>query len=373
MNQPAAYSVIFYGLLIFLPLIVLVSLAIVPWVTDRRECFGVSVPPAAHGDHRVRRYKIWFSLALALFGVACVAISSLLSLTYGYAAGFWAIIVSVFALLAVGFALQQIFRQGVIAIKQSSHWIVGSERRAAMLAEGDIPGPVSVVWNVLYVAPILASIVLGYANYATMPTRVAMHENVAGVIDGWANKSHGLLWMAPGVQLLLALVFTGAHLAIMISKRPVDPDKPVESSYAYGLFTRVWSIYIVVLGLGLVSTMGLMLQATVVGAVGIDVFGAAVLAVAVLAVVGAIVLGVFYGQNGSRVFDHDESSQSASSDDDRFWKLGILYFNRDDPAAIVSKRFGVGWTFNFARPVIWLAIVVLLAIAVGVPMLSSLG
>jgi uncharacterized membrane protein len=34
--------------------------------------------------------------------------------------------------------------------------------------------------------------------------------------------------------------------------------------------------------------------------------------------------------------------------------------NRSDPRLIVPKRWGIGWTFNFARPIAWVAFAVLL-------------
>ena len=41
------------------------------------------------------------------------------------------------------------------------------------------------------------------------------------------------------------------------------------------------------------------------------------------------------------------------------WR-GFFYVNRSDPRLIVPKRWGIGWTFNFARPVAWVAFAVLL-------------
>ncbi|MBX6342828.1 MAG: hypothetical protein IRY97_10250, partial [Thermomicrobiaceae bacterium] len=49
------------------------------------------------------------------------------------------------------------------------------------------------------------------------------------------------------------------------------------------------------------------------------------------------------------------------------WIAGFIYYNPDDPALMVPKRFGVGWTLNFARPAAWifLAAVVLLCALPG--------
>ncbi|MFN9754557.1 MAG: DUF5808 domain-containing protein [bacterium] len=44
------------------------------------------------------------------------------------------------------------------------------------------------------------------------------------------------------------------------------------------------------------------------------------------------------------------------------WRLGLFSWNPDDPALILEKRFGLGWTLNFAHPARW---AVLAAVAGG--------
>lgn len=36
--------------------------------------------------------------------------------------------------------------------------------------------------------------------------------------------------------------------------------------------------------------------------------------------------------------------------DNRLWKLGVFYVNREDPSMFVEKRFGLGYPINFANP-----------------------
>lgn len=38
------------------------------------------------------------------------------------------------------------------------------------------------------------------------------------------------------------------------------------------------------------------------------------------------------------------------------WKLGIVYFCPHDPRVIVRQRLPVGWTWNFAHPLVFPAI-----------------
>ena len=40
-------------------------------------------------------------------------------------------------------------------------------------------------------------------------------------------------------------------------------------------------------------------------------------------------------------------------DDDRYWKLGVFYYNSEDKRVVVPKRLGFGRTLNMARPISW--------------------
>ena len=77
---------------------------------------------------------------------------------------------------------------------------------------------------------------------------------------------------------------------------------------------------------------------------------------------------VYTGQCGSRLLRKGrETDRIDPREDDRYWKLGCIYFNPDDPSLMVEKRFGVGWTMNMARPAAWMILAgILLAVAVDV-------
>jgi uncharacterized membrane protein len=44
--------------------------------------------------------------------------------------------------------------------------------------------------------------------------------------------------------------------------------------------------------------------------------------------------------------------------------LGLFYVNGEDPALMVEKRFGIGYTINFGHPGAWLVIGTLVAVAI---------
>jgi uncharacterized membrane protein len=51
--------------------------------------------------------------------------------------------------------------------------------------------------------------------------------------------------------------------------------------------------------------------------------------------------------------------------DDTRWKLGLFYYNPDDPALFVEKRFGLGHTVNLANRWAWLVLFVIAVLIVA--------
>lgn len=49
----------------------------------------------------------------------------------------------------------------------------------------------------------------------------------------------------------------------------------------------------------------------------------------------------------------------------RNWKLGIFYFNRNDQRLFVPKRIRIlGWTLNFANPLSYVVLAFILVLAI---------
>jgi len=123
--------------------------------------------------------------------------------------------------------------------------------------------------------------------------------------------------------------------------------------------------------LALISAWTALLPLTHPGAGSPSVGG--VLALALAFLVAIVLFVVRLGQGGMRA---PGSSQAVLNEGgrpvgdrtlDRYWKGGLLYFNSEDPAVFVEKRFGIGYTLNFARPVSWIVLgaVLLVPLAIG--------
>ena len=97
-------------------------------------------------------------------------------------------------------------------------------------------------------------------------------------------------------------------------------------------------------------------------------FGAAIAAaVGVPALLGLIALlaaSLSAGQSGSRLAGGATTEAIVGRDDDALWRRGLVYVNRNDPAMLVPKRFGIGWTLNMGNPWSWLAVAAMLLVVV---------
>lgn len=66
------------------------------------------------------------------------------------------------------------------------------------------------------------------------------------------------------------------------------------------------------------------------------------------------------GRGGTRPTSEPNAAPAGGRTSDAFWRAGIFYFNAGDPAVFVEKRFGIGYTLNFARRRAWMILALLI-------------
>ena len=62
-------------------------------------------------------------------------------------------------------------------------------------------------------------------------------------------------------------------------------------------------------------------------------------------------------------------TSAAFRDDDQYWHWGF-YNNSDDPALMVSKRYGLGWVMNYGHPRAKLVLITALALMLVLALLG---
>lgn len=352
-------------LVAFIPLVGL-TMALTPRLQPRGEVFSVSVPTSAWDDPRIRRlmnrYVAIVIASTALFTVAALA----LCLMGNAEASLAVVVVASLALLAIGYGLILRYRAKVQGLKRACGWAAQSQQHVATIGEGveQAPRPISLAWNWLYVPLVALTAAVVAAGYGSMPDAIPMHVDVSGNVTDMVPKSPMVAAFPVALEVFLAAVFAFCHWMVLRSKKGLEPGRPASSSWAYGMFAYAQTTFLLVMGLACTAACGFGMALAMIGIVSMGAAVAVIVGVALLCVVGDLIVGVKYGQSGSRVF-RMEASDTLLSDDDRFWKLGMLYCNPDDVSLFLPQRSGIGWTVNWGRPAVWamMAMFVLLVAA----------
>ena len=336
------------------------TMALTPRLQPRGEVFSVSVPTSAWDDPRIRRlmnrYVAIVIAATVLFTVAALA----LCLMGNAEASLAVVVVALLALMVIGYGLILRYRAKVQGLKRACGWAAQSQQHVATIGEGveQAPRPISLAWNWLYVPLVALTAAVVAVGYGSMPDAVPMHVDVSGNVTDMAPKSPMVAAFPVALEVFLAAVFAFCHWDGAAIEEGPGAGPPASSSWAYGMFAYAQTAFLLVMGLACTAACGLGMALAMIGIVSMGVAVAVIIGVALLCVVGDLIVGVKYGQSGSRVF-RMEASDTLLSDDDRFWKLGMLYCNPDDASLFLPQRSGIGWTVNWGRPAVWALVVAL--------------
>lgn len=345
--------------------------AIVPWLTRRREAFAVTIPESAQADPRIRALRRLYCAAVLAISAGAAAFVPHVS-----PSAHPLLLTAVICLpFAAAFILMLMCRGRVRALKRAEGWGAHADQASAFVAPAgtEIPRALSLSWSLIYVPIILATLAISLALYPAMPDPVAVHFNAQGMADNFIDKGWQIIAMPAAIQAFVALCLVASHWTIIRSKRPASSEAPVASALAYGMFARAQSVVLLFTGVLVLAAMALF-PFTCAGLVTPMESFIAIMAIVAIACAASFGVSIVYGQSGSRLLRRMTAANSLSFDDDAYWKAGVFYVSREDPAVILPKRFGVGWAMNWGNPRSWLLCAgLILAAAAFIVALAALG
>lgn len=66
--------------------------------------------------------------------------------------------------------------------------------------------------------------------------------------------------------------------------------------------------------------------------------------------IGFLIVIIVMGSKGRRSIGKENTEEEVYNNDDKYWVLGMFYYNRNDPSFMIEKRAGIGYTVNFGNP-----------------------
>ena len=200
---------------------------------------------------------------------------------------------------------------------------------------------------------VAAAAVYAWQRWESLPDRIVVHWGLSGA-DRWVERTPSSVAVFLGA--LGGFCLTSALLAYGISnwsRRIHVSGERAKNESAFRKLSLILLLgmpYLVVIPAILFSFAPNLATAQFWPVIGVSIGLVAIVALFVM------------GQGGSRLETSTETDVPVGDHTpDSAWKLGLFYYNPDDPALVVEKRFGIGYTFNMARPAAWLLLGVMLA------------
>jgi uncharacterized membrane protein len=346
----------------FSPVLILVTAWLLPTLSRPTLPFAVRVP-AEHAAAPViveqrRAYRWW----VGALGGALVLAGLTLSVIYQlYLAG---VVLDLLVLVVVASGYLRA-KRAIQAVKRREGWYEGL--RQAVAADTSLrtePARFPWLWALPALLLLAVTVVAGIIRYPDMPATLVMHVDAHGVPNRVVPKSVGSAFATVAVQAGVTALIVAVTVLSFRARPDLDPAAPHRAARQYRAFTLRTAKALLVLA----ACVNLSMLATAwqIWSGG----GFSLLAVVLPIVLGAVVLlvvAVRTGQQGSRLpdTDGDEDTGVVQRDDDRYWHgAGNIYVNREDPAVLVPKRLGYGWTVNFGNPRSLLLLLPIVAIGV---------
>jgi uncharacterized membrane protein len=330
-----------------------VLLCTAPAVTRPTLAFGVRVPPAHTGAaviRRERRAYYWRSAAVA---VCCAAAAVIL-----WGSGSWWLPRIILLLeIAADVTCFWLARRRISAVKTADGWFAGL--RQTVVADTSWrtqPQPFPVRWVVPAIAVIATTAIIGAVRYPQLPAYLGTGLALGG---RRAPRSPVSAFGMVIAQLYVTGMWTGFMVLIYRSRPDIDAADPAGSLRRYR--TLLGSYARAALTMLALVDLTLLLAALQIWQLYQPHGAGAVLPFAPAA--SGVLILIAVAMRAGRVYSRPAGGGQrpgrptvVNRDDDRFWKGGLVYVNRSDPAIVVTARIGVGWTLNFGNPAGWLII-----------------
>jgi uncharacterized membrane protein len=342
------------------------TLCIAPAVTRPTVPFGVRVPPERARATVIRHERYVYFWRTAALGLGATITAVLLQ---GHGS-WWLTRIIQLLLVAADLGCYWLARNKIIAVKRAEDWYAGHRQVVATDTSWRTDPPrFPVRWLIPALAVIAATVIVGVLRYPGLPARLAVGFGGHG-----APKSAVSAFAIVAGQLYVTVLWSGLMLIVYRSRPDIEAADPAASTRRYRRYLA--AVTQAVLTLAALVDLTLLLVALRDWQVYRLSGPGSALPILPFAV-GLVVLAVVSfrtGPGGFRLAAHGPSYRPAAGidrDDDRFWKAGLIYLNRDDPAIMVGARFGVGWTFNVANPMAWLILAGIVAVPAGLAAIAA--
>lgn len=334
-----------------------------PYFTRRTESFGVSIPEEVFEEEILKDLRKRYVIISSVIVLLITVIFSYLYFSGPPEMGMRYFTIGMIILILSLFAVYLKFHFQMKKIKSEKKWYEGKVQTIVM--DINFRNEKLTYSNLWFLIPFMATVVMAiliYINYDIIPEQIPTHFDFKGNVTTWKEKSYLNVYWPTLTQLFMIGMFIFVNSIIGKAKQQISASNPEKSIEQNKIFRKRWSLFTIIMGSGTVLLFAFV-QLTFIYQISPKIMTAVIGVFTLVAILGSVYLSITTGQGGSRIkVIKGINGQEIDRDDDKYWKLGQFYFNPEDPAVFIEKRFGIGWTMNFARLKGWLYILLLVVV-----------
>ena len=363
-------TIVLFGFILFF---ITVLQAFTPKFLKPTEAFGVYVPDSHAKDPVVMKLKSKYTTFVLTFGLIILISYLWWGMTQKPTEETLALAgVSVqFTTLFVSIGYYFMMHLRVKKRKEMQRWLSGKSE--VRVVDVKFQEKLKLIPRVIFIIPMIVTvgiIIYTFMKYDQMPEMIPTHWGPTGEADAFSKKTYFSVIALPLILLVMQVLFLSVSEGIKFSGARINPTNKKSSLAQQLAFRKYTSLLALFITIGITLMMGYFHLQTIHPEISSPIIMWTLpltFLVLTCAVVGIYALKV--GQSGSRLKAERNSvtiENKIAIDDDQYWKGGLFYMNKNDPSIMVEKRFGVGWTLNFAHPISWIVLLVPLLLIFGI-------
>ncbi|RAL26928.1 DUF1648 domain-containing protein [Thermoflavimicrobium daqui] len=335
-----------------------------PYITRKTESFGVSIPEEFYNDPGIIAFRKRYSTILSIFAIFMLILftACIFSISLDKIGTCFAILLIVEIILS--YLIYWQFHKKMKDLKLNKELLQDKkQRRIVDSSFHQQKLTYSNRWLLIPFVIAVGTYLLSLFFYEQIPEQIPIRYNFDNQVTAYKTKSYGTLLQIPLIQLFITGIFLFVNISNSKGKQQLTASNPQKSLQQNILFRRKWSLWSIISPI-IFTLSFLLIQLNYIIPIPPNLLGMVLLFTIAIVIIWSVILSFKLGQGGSRISEKETTinPKIVNIDDDRYWKAGIFYFNPKDPTLIVEKRFGIGWTFNFARPLAWLILVLILVV-----------
>lgn len=334
-------------------LIVLIGLFI-GRMSRKNVIFGVKIPLPLIKDERIRKVKMIYIICYLSIMLPA---SSLLLLLFGEESLgmliftlFWIIVITILFLVAnnkmrkVKEALEMEYKEESETVDKKKVAILWDEKKLKRhLSLAFIPN-----WVILGVLTIIYVL-----KYEEIPSEIPMNYDLQGNVTRVVEKSYASVFLILAIALIISLgIYALMRMNISAKKEVGRFTAKEDGANLYIARERLNLVMSAV-----VLALNLLLLGIPAAAFGWISGGGNMIMIASIVLL-VLMMGMFVVYMLTTGFSGDRLKKGSVSNEEKIyfektegqWKGGMIYYNPEDPAIMVEKRMGGGYTFNFGNP-----------------------